>query len=125
VYGLWSSAAGAGKTVCARGACPTLLGGPSTSPLDVALDRPAPPLGSFARTFVVLNRISGTLAIAGGLLLLAKCGWHLLEGAKQWSQEYFAVSFGIALVIAGTVYLRAPLWRRQRESGRDASSQDY
>ena len=28
---------GRGKTVCARGACRALLGGPSTSPLDTAL----------------------------------------------------------------------------------------
>ena len=100
------------------------LGGPSTSPLDVALDRPEPPFESFARTFVVLNRVFGALAIASGLALLAKCGWHLLQGAKQWSEEYFAVSLGVALVIAGTVYLRAPLWRRPGESERDASSRE-
>jgi hypothetical protein len=112
-------------TLCARGAWYALLGGPSTSPLDVALDRLAPRLGSFARTFVALNRVFGALAIVGGLVLLAKCAWHLLQGTKQWSQEYFAVSFGVALVIAGTVYLRAPLWPRQRESGRADSSQNH
>ena len=96
-----------------------LLGGPSTSPLDVALDTPARPLGSFARTFVALNRAFGTFAVAGGLILLAKCAWHLLQGAKHWSEEYFAVLFGVAMVIVGIVYLRVPLWRRQRESGRD------
>ena len=102
-----------------------LLGGPSTSPLDVALEMPVPPLGSITRTFVALNRAFGTFAIAGGIVLLAKCAWHLLDGAKQWSQEYFALSFAVALVIGGTVYLRAPLWRRLRESGRDTSSQDH
>ena len=105
--------------MCARGACQVLLGGPSTSPLDVAMDSPVPPLGPFARAFVALSRVFGAFAVAGGLLLLAKCAWHLLQGARQWSQEYFAVLFGVAMVIVGIVYLRAPLWRRQRESGSD------
>jgi hypothetical protein len=38
---------GRGKTVCARGACPALLGGPSTSPLD-AMVRLVAVLGAFA-----------------------------------------------------------------------------
>jgi hypothetical protein len=86
---------------------------------------PSPPLGSLTRSFIALNRAFGALAIGGGLLLLVKCAWHLFQGARQWSQEYFAVSFGVVLVIGGTVYLRAVLWRRQPESGRDASSQDH
>jgi hypothetical protein len=106
-----------------QGARAPLLRGPSTSPLDVALDSPTLHLGTFARTFVALNLVFGAFAIAGGLLLLAKCAWHLFQGTKQWSQEYFAVAFGVALVVAGIVYLRAPWWRRQRED-RDASSQD-
>jgi hypothetical protein len=100
-----------------------LPGGPSTSPLDVALESPVSPLGRFARTFVVLNRVFGAVAVAGGVLLLAKCAWHLLQGAKQWSQEYFAVLFSLALLIAGIVYLRAPLWERPREA--DMPSQDH
>ena len=103
---------GRGKTVCARGAWLGLLGGPSTSPLDVALDKPAQQLDSLVRTFVALNRALGALAVAGGLLLLVKCAWHLLQGTRQWSQEYFAVAFGVALVIGGTVYLRILPWRR-------------
>ena len=110
---------GRGEPVCARGAWLALLGGPSTSPLDVALDSPVPPSGPFARAFVALSRVFGVCAVAGGLLLLAKCAWHLLEGARQWPQEYFAVVFGVAMVIVGIVYLKAPLWRRQRESGSD------
>jgi hypothetical protein len=107
------------ETFCARGASQALLGGPSTSPLDVALDSQLPPLAPFARAFAALSRVLGAFVVAGGLLLLAKCAWHLLEGARQWSQEYFAVLFGVAMVILGIVYLRAPLWRRQRESGSD------
>jgi hypothetical protein len=34
VNGWWLRAAGGGKSVCAHGASWTLLGGPSTSPLD-------------------------------------------------------------------------------------------
>jgi len=82
------------------------------------------PSSSFGRTFVVVNRVFGVSAIVAGLSLLAKCGWHLLTGARDWSQSYFAVLFGVALVIAGIVYLSAPLWRRPREAGIDNSSQD-
>ena len=78
-----------------------------------------PPLDLFARAFAGLNRIFGAFAIAGGLVLLGKCVWHLLQGTRQWSQEYFAVLFGAAMVIAGIVYLRAPSSRRERKSGND------
>jgi len=88
------------------------------------LDSPAPPLAPIARAFVALNRVFGSFALVGGLLLLAKCAWHLLSGARQWSQSYFAVLFSVAMVIVGTVYLKAPLWRHQREAGED-SSQDH
>jgi hypothetical protein len=106
--------------VCARVARPTLRRGPSTSPLDVALDSSVPPVSPFGRTFVAVNRVFGAFAVLGGLSLLAKCGWHLLTGARDWSQSYFAVLFGVALVIAGIVYLRAPLWRRQRKTTSEA-----
>jgi len=120
VDNLYVRAAGAGRQYAPAALDQRFLGGPSTSPLDVALDSPVPPLGPFARAFVALSRVFGAFAVAGGLLLLAKCAWHLLQGARQWSQEYFAVLFGVAMVIVGIVYLRAPLWRRQRESGSDS-----
>ena len=94
----------------------------SASPVGDPLESPAPPLGRFARTLVVLNHVFGAIAVAGGVLLLAKCAWQLLRGARQWSQECFAVPFGLALVIVGIVYLRAPLWGRPR--GADMPSQD-
>jgi len=99
--------------------------GPSTSPLDVALESSVPPVSSFGRAFMAVNRVLGAFALVGGLGLVAKCAWHLLTGAKDWSQSYFAVFFGVALVIAGIVYLRAPLWRRRREAGSGSSSQDH
>ena len=81
-----------------------------------------PPLGPLARAFVSVNRVFGALAVVGGLLLLAKCAWHLFTGARQWSQSYFAVLFGVTLVIVGIVYLTAPLWRRRSgASGRPLS----
>ena len=89
--------------------------GPSTPPLDVAVDRPTPSLGPFARVFVALNRIFGALTLVGGLALLAKCSWHLLQGVRDWSQSYFAVLFGVTLTIVGVVYLRAPLSRHRSQ----------
>jgi len=83
------------------------------------------PVSSFGRAFIAVNRVFGAVALVGGLSLLAKCAWHLLTGVRDWSQSYFAVFFGAALVIAGIVYLRAPLWRRRSEAVRDASSQDH
>lgn len=77
------------------------------------------------RAFVVVNRAFGAAAVVAGLCLLAKCGWHLFTGARDWSQSYFAVLFGAALVIVGIVYLRAPLWPRRSEAVSDASSQDH
>ena len=76
-------------------------------------------LRPLARTFVALNRLFGAVALIGGLCLLGKCGWHLLQGARSWSQSYFAVFFGAAMVILGIVYLRAPSWRTRREAGED------
>ena len=76
-----------------------------------------PPLVLFTRAIVGLNGILGACAIAGGLILLVKCAWHLLQGTRQWSQEYFAVLFGVAMVIAGIVYLRALSSRRERKLG--------
>jgi hypothetical protein len=85
------------------------------------LDKPVPTLGPFARAFVALNRLFGVLALVAGLGLLAKCGWHLLQGARNWSQSYFAVFFGAAMVIVGIVYLRAPLFRSRSEAGGETS----
>jgi len=83
-----------------------------------------PRLGPLARAFVSVNRVLGAFALIGGLLLLAKCAWHLFAGTRQWSQSYFAVLFGVTLVIAGIVYLKAPLWRSRSKTGSDASVQD-
>jgi hypothetical protein len=76
---------------------------------------PLPKLGRLTRAFLALNRLFGVAILSGGLGLLAKCAWHLLQGARSWSQAYFAVFFGAAMVIAGIVYLRVPLWRTRRE----------
>lgn len=75
---------------------------------------PLPTSGRFARAFIAFNRLFGAATLIGGLGLLAKCGWHLLQGARSWSQSYFAVFFGAAMVIVGIVYLRAPTWRTRR-----------
>jgi uncharacterized membrane protein YesL len=93
--------------------------------LDVAVDRPVPSLSPFARVFVALNRIFGAFALVGGLLLLAKCAWHLLRGVREWSQSYFAVLFGVTLVVVGIVYLRAPLWRQRSQESVDESSSQH
>ena len=89
-----------------------------------AVDRPVSPLGPLARAFIALNRVLGASAIVGGLALLAKCAWHLLLGVRSWSQSYFAVLFGVTLLIVGIVYLRVPLWRDRTEPAGDALSQD-
>jgi hypothetical protein len=87
--------------------------------------RSVPPLGPFARAFVALNRVFGAFALVGGLCLLVKCAWHLLDGERHWSQLYFAVSFGVAMVFVGIVYLKAPLWRLPRRAVIDEPSQDH
>jgi hypothetical protein len=118
----WLCATGAEKH-CAPAA---LIGRFCAAPQTVRqrLDRPVPALGPVARALVALSRIFGVLALVGGLGLLAKCGWHLRQGARNWSQSYFAVFFGAAMVIVGIVYLRAPLLRSRSEAGGEASSHD-
>jgi hypothetical protein len=90
-----------------------------------ALDSPVPTLSPVARTFVTLNRVFGAFVVVGALCLLAKVGWHLLLGTRDWSQSYFALLFGISMVVVGIVYLRAPWWRRPREAAGGDSSQDH
>ena len=82
-------------------------------------------LSFLAHVFVALNRLFGVIALTGGVCLLAKCGYHLLQGTRSWSQSYFAVLFGAAMVFVGIVYLRARSWRRRREVGGEASSHDH
>jgi hypothetical protein len=107
---------------------PWRLIGASGRPLNFTvrqrLGRSVPSLGPFARAFVALNRVFGAFALVGGLCLLAKCAWHLLDGERHWSQLYFAVLFGVAMVLVGIVYLRAPVWRLPRRAVIDDSSQD-
>jgi len=81
-------------------------------------------MGPFVRAFVALNRAFGAGVLIGGLSLLAKCAWHLLLGARNWSQSYFAVLFGLGMVFMGIVYLRAPMWRRPRDAVRNDASQE-
>ena len=78
-----------------------------------------------ARAFLVLNRVFGSFALVGGLVLLAKCAWHLLRGVREWSQSYFAVLLGVTLVIVGIVYLRAPLRRQRPQESADESSSPH
>jgi hypothetical protein len=73
----------------------------------------------------VLNRVFGSFALVGGLVLLAKCAWHLLRGVREWSQSYFAVLLGVTLVIVGIVYLRAPLRRQRPQESADESSSPH
>jgi hypothetical protein len=84
-----------------------------------------PSLSSLAHAVVALNRLFGVIALVGGVCLLAKCGYHLLEGTRSWSQSYFAVSLGAAMVLVGIVYLRRGSWRRRCEVAGDASSYDH
>ena len=88
---------------------PRLQLGASERPLNFTvrrrLGKPVPPLGPLARVFLALNRVLGAFALIGGMALLARCAWHLLHGERNWSQEYFAVLFGVALVLLGIVYL--------------------
>jgi hypothetical protein len=107
---------------------PRLQSGACARPLNFTVRRrlgsSVPLLSPVGRTFVAVNRVFGAFAVVGGLVLLAKCAWHLLRGVKEWSQEYFAVLFGVTVVVVGVVYLMRPLWRSRSEVVRDASSQD-
>lgn len=76
-----------------------------------------PSLRFLAHVFGALNRLFGVIALTGGVCLLAKCGYHLLQGTRSWAQSYFAVFFGVAMVVLGIVYLRARSWRRRSEVG--------
>lgn len=87
--------------------------------------RPMPSLSFLTQALVALNRLFGVIAFTGGVCLLAKCGYHLLQGTRSWSQSYFAVFFGVAMVLVSIVYLRARSWRRRREVGGEASSHDH
>ena len=82
------------------------------------------PLGPFARAFVAANRLFGASMLIGGVYLLLVSAWRLLRGTMFWSQSYVVVLFGIAMVLAGIVYLRAPLFRRPREPGGRTRAQD-
>ena len=84
-----------------------------------------PALDPVARVFVAFNRVIGSFALVGGLVLLVKCTWHLLRGVREWSQSYFAVVLGVTLVIVGIVYLRAPLRRQRAQESGDASSSQH
>ena len=84
-----------------------------------------PQLGPFARAFVAANRIFGAFALLSGMWLLAACAWRLLRGARHWPQWYLAIPLGVILIAVGTLYLRAPLWRRPREAVSDDSSQGH
>jgi hypothetical protein len=105
VYGLWSSAAGAGKTVCARGACPTLPGGPSTSPL-----------GAVRLAMVTSSLLWGLLFGSIGLGFFVygrrqKTVVPLVCGVALMIFPYF-VSNTVLLVIVGVVLIAIPYFVR-------------
>jgi len=66
--------------------------------------------GRFARAFVVANRVFGVLVALAGASLLAQALVALLQG-RSLSGVWLAGVLGIAFLLVGIVYLRAPLFR--------------
>ena len=80
---------GRGKTVCARGAWAALLGGPSTSPLDVGISmKPSQAFGVVVRVLGLLAWLA-TVAYVGSLLavLIFPC---CSPSAAPWSHYLVA-----------------------------------
>jgi hypothetical protein len=71
--------------------------------------------GGFARAFVLVNRIFGWGAIVGGFFLAAQSVIALLQG-RALSDVWLFFVFGVALLLVGVLYVRAPLSRSESSS---------
>lgn len=69
----------------------------------------------FARSFVLVNRIFGWGAIVGGFFLVAQSVIALLQGRAP-SDVLQPFVFGVALLLVGVLYVRAPLSRSESSS---------
>lgn len=66
--------------------------------------------GPLSRAFVAANRVFGALTFVGGMALAGDFVLALVRGvgfAKSW----IVGAFGLACIVIGVVYLRAPLTR--------------
>lgn len=83
-----------------------------------ARDRMATPdHGPIAKAFIAMNRIFGAGAAVGGAYLLAIAVLALVRG-RDFSAVWPMALWGFALILAGVVYLRAPLFREARRDER-------
>jgi hypothetical protein len=64
---------------------------------------------------VLVNRIFGCGAIIGGFFLAAQSGIALLQG-RALSDVWLPSVFGVALLLVGVLYVRAPLSRSESSS---------
>jgi hypothetical protein len=64
---------------------------------------------------VLTNRIFGWAAIVGGILLTAQVVIAFLQG-RALSTVWLPFVFGVALLVVGYLYVRAPLSRSEASS---------
>ena len=83
--------------------------GRSTWSLDDA-DMSQKSHGPFARAFVLLNRVFGAGAAIGGIYLLGIFVIAIVRG-RAVGEAWAVGAFGLGSLVAGIVYLRAPLFR--------------
>jgi hypothetical protein len=68
--------------------------------------------GSFARTFIALNRAFGAGTLFSGTSLMGFALAAFVRG-RSLRQVWPGGAFGLALILIGVVYLRARLSRKQ------------
>jgi lipid-A-disaccharide synthase-like uncharacterized protein len=74
-------------------------------------------MGVFSKIFIFINRLFGALSVFGGIYALAYAIVLFIRAEDVVGVCKLAI-FGIVLIAAGFLYLRAPLFRRQTQRGR-------
>jgi hypothetical protein len=70
--------------------------------------------GKFGRAFIFLNRVFGLFCILGGASMIVTAMVCLVRGANLDSSVWTPGVIGVVLIAVGSLYFKAPLFRRGR-----------
>jgi hypothetical protein len=69
------------------------------------------PIGKFGRLFILLNRVFGAMCVVAGVSMILTAVAQAIARGMAAANFWQTFAIGVCIVVAGVLYLRAPLFR--------------